>query len=202
MPGFAAFDRELTLATAGIAPENLAKELARFARAEVAKAVAAGAPAEYDRYVNGRLNAPEESVTPPGPIVYVFSNWSLVINAAIAELVKRSPKKSGRYVSSFVVVANGAVVTDYSKIPAAAECIIFNAQPYTRKLETSDNGWQFRQAKGTLSRRFGSVFKVETTYLSIKSGLHRLVPYHLKRTTPRRKAGEAITYPALVINVL
>lgn len=227
--GFESFDRQLTFATAGIEPENIAKELAKFARAELAKAIAAGASPQYERFVNNRPGLPEEAVTVPGSILYVFTNWPLVINAAIAELQKRSPRRSGRFASSFIVIANQHLTTDYSSIPAAAEVIITNFQPYVRRLEAGKRLGQkriFDTSKNAMSRRFGDLFRFETRYLNIGAGVHPMIPYILKgdgqlqaaaqnnrssafragrATLARRKdtaAGQALTYPSIVINML
>src|SRR6185369_10254520 len=97
MAGMEFFERDLRLATAGLEPDAINAALAKFARAELAKTIAGGAPQQYEKFVNGRAGAVEESVKAPGPIVYVFTNWSLVINAALQELQKRSPRRSGRY---------------------------------------------------------------------------------------------------------
>ena len=207
--GFEGFDRQIAFATDGIAPENIAKELAKFARAELAKAIAAGASPNYDRYVNGRPGAPEESVTMPGSILYVFSNWPLVINAALAELQKRSPRRSGRFASSFIVIANQRLTADYSSIPAAAEVIITNAMPYVRKAEVGLLGIPRRRlfdgTKNAMSRRFRDVFRFETRFMDIKAGVHASIPYILKGSQGRRKdrqAGMPISYPSIVINML
>lgn len=207
--GFEGFDRQIAFATDGIAPENIAKELAKFARAELAKAIAAGASPNYDRYVNGRQGAPEESYQAPGSILYVFSNWPLVINAALAELQKRSPRRSGRFASSFVVLANQTVTTDYGSIPATAEVIIFNAQPTSRKAEVGRLGIPARRlfdgTKSALSRRFREGFAFQTMFVNIKAGVHPLVPYILKGSQGRRRdrqAGSPLSYPTIVINAL
>lgn len=207
MAGLEFFDRELRLATVGLEPEAINAALAKFARAELAKAISAGASPKYDKYVNGREGAQEETVRAPGPIVYEFVNWPLVINAALAELQKRSPRKSGRFASSFIVIVGGrVVVTDYTKLRADAEVIITNAQPYVRKAEVGKLGIPARRlfdgTKNSMSRRFKDVWRFETRFLEIKSGLHPLIPYRLKRGQGRkgREAGSAITYPAIVIN--
>lgn len=208
-PGFEGFDRQIAFATEGLAPENIAKELAKFARMELGKAIAAGASPNYDRYVNGRQGAPEESVTIPGAILYVFSNWPLIINAAVAELQKRAPRRSGRLQVSFIVIANGAVTTDYGRIPGEAEVIITNAMPYVRRIEVGANNSKgkrmFDLSRVALNRRFSSGFLFETRYLNIKAGLHPLIPYLLKGSQGRRKdrqAGQPISYPSIVINAL
>lgn len=209
MARFDAFDRELKLATADLSPEAIARELAKFARAELGKAISAGAPQTYERFVNGRAGAAEETVVAPGPIVYVFSNWKLVIDSALDELRKRSPRRSGRYVSSFVVIVGGrTVATDFSRIRADAEVIIFNPQPYTRKIEVGAMRMNvpeqhFGAAASALRRRFSSAFRVERQFVSVPAGIHPLAPYRLKggggRDRISRKSG-LLSYPALVIN--
>jgi hypothetical protein len=200
------FERELRLAVASIEPDVIRRELAAYARASLAEVISARqAPAEYDRYVNGQQGASEESVQLPGPIVYVFQNWRLVINAALTELRKRVPRKSGRYAASFIVTVNGAPVADFDKIPNGAEVIILNAQPYTRKMETGANKTgkrHFDLSKAALNRRFRGAFNVQVGYLPVSSGVDARVPYVLKRSAGKRKdrqAGMPITYPALMI---
>ncbi|MBZ9659776.1 hypothetical protein LB523_12040 [Mesorhizobium sp. ESP-6-4] len=202
--GFEFFDRDLRLATAGLEPAQVNTALAKFAKQELARAISEGASTKYDRYVNGRQGASEESVVAPGPIVYVFSNWPLVINAALEELKKRAPRKSGRYVGSFVVVVGGrTVVTDFSKLRADAEVVIFSQMPYTRKIEAGYNGpgkRHFDLSKSALNSRFRGAFEFEMKYVDVPGGISPSVPYHLKRTTKRRSAGTPLTYPALIIN--
>lgn len=202
--GLEFFDREISIATAGISPENIAKELAKFARQELAKVIAAGAPRQFDTFVNGRQGAALESVIPPGPIVFQFVNWGVVIPAALDELKKRSPRRTGRYMNSFVVVVGGrTVVTDYSKIRPDSEVVIFNAYPSTRKIETGNNGpgaRHFDLSRRALSSRFKGAFEFEMKYVDVPSGINPQVPYKLKRTTKRRSAGTPLSYPALIIN--
>ncbi|MBA1141751.1 hypothetical protein [Mesorhizobium neociceri] len=206
MARFDTFERDLKLATAGMEPAAINAALAKYARSELAKAIAAGASPQYDRYVNGVPGLAEEAVVAPGSILYVFSNWPLVINAALAELERRAPRRSGRYARSFVVVVAGrVVVTDFSRIRPDAEITIFNAYPSTRKIETGYNGYgarHFDLSKAALNRRFGSVFQFEMKFVDVPGGINPLAPYHLKRTTRRRAAGSPLTYPALVINAL
>lgn len=203
---FDTFDRQLVLATEELEPAKINAALARFARRELAKAIAAGASPQYERYVNGVKGAPESAVKAPGPIVYEFINWPIVINAALEELKKRSPRRSGRYINSFVVLANQEPVTDYSKIPADAEVIITNFQPYVRKIEVGANRTgkrMFDLSKIAMNRRFRGGFTFETRFLDIRSGVHPQIPYILKYSQGRRKdrqAGMPITYPSIVIN--
>jgi hypothetical protein len=206
MAGMEFFERDLRIATAGLEPTQVNAALAKFARAELAKAIAAGASPQYDRYVNGRAGAAEESVVAPGPILYVFTNWTLVINTALEELKKRAPRRTGRYANSFIVVVGGrTVVTDYSKLRPDSEVIILNAYPSTRKIETGYNGpgaRHFDLSRRALNSRFKGAFEFEMKYVDIPSGINPLAPYRLKRTTKRRAAGTPLTYPALIINAI
>jgi hypothetical protein len=208
MAGFDFFDRQLQLATADLEPAAINAALAKFARQEVAKAIAGGASPVYDRFVNGREGLPEDAVHAPGPIVYEFINWPLIVGTALEELRRRVPSRSGRYAASFMVLANQAPVADFRSIPAEAEVIVFNTQPYTRKIEVGANKTgkkHFDLTRASLSRRFGAAFKFETRFLNIKTGVAPGVPYILKRSRTRRKdraAGQALTYPAIVINAL
>lgn len=221
---FETFERDLRLATAGLQPAEINKKLAAFARSELAAVIASGEGSKnYDRFVNGREGAPEESVQTPGPILYTFNWWVDIINAAFEELERRSPRKSGRYAGSFIAISNGRVITDYAGLPGSAEVIITNFQPYVRKIEARDKK-VFAGAKLALSRRFGNSYRVEIRFVSISAGVHPSIPYILKgeyarlrnarianpgrfpgQSFPRRKdqePGQPITYPALIINAL
>ncbi|MGV2188761.1 hypothetical protein ACQZ4Q_08095 [Agrobacterium vitis] len=202
------FERDLKLATAGLEPSTINAALAAFAKRELQRVIASGqASTTYERYVNGVSGASEESVRAPGPIVYQFVNWPLLVRTAISELRMRVPVKSGRYADGFMVIANQAVVRDYSSIPVSAEVIIINARPYTRKMESGANGAgkrHFEATKNAMASRFRGVFDVDFRYLAVGAGLQNGVPYILKRGGRRkdRQAGMPITYPALIINAV
>lgn len=208
------FDRELKLATADLEPGAINALLARFAKDSVRELVSSGRASEtYERYVNGRQGVAEEAVQAPGPIIYEFSLWEPIITFAVDELRRRSPVKSGRFRSSFIVLANQREVTDYNAIGPDAEVIITNFQPYVRKAENGLLGAKrysiFDGTKRALASRFGNegrnaaAFTFETRWLDVRAGVHAGMPYILKRHQGRRKdrqAGMSITYPAVVIN--
>ena len=241
MARFETFDRDILLATVGLTDEAISHEVALFAKTSLAELIGTGeASSNYTRFVNGQQGAPEESFNvrsnaSPGPILYEFAWWQELITDALAELVKRSPKRSGRYARSFIVLANQVPVTNYQTIDGAAEVIIFNAQPYTRKIEVGAMTMtvpphHFDAANASLRRKYGTTgsFSIMTRFLSIGSGIDARVPYILKgeyagrynaqrsaikagakvssaRRLARRKdrdAGQPITYPALVINMV
>lgn len=221
---WAGFERDLALITAEADPEVIRREFAAFAKTSVADLVSSGqASPLYDRYVNGRPNLPEEAVELPGLIVYEFVNWPLVINAALEELQNRAPRNWSRFQSSFIVIAGQRVVTDFKQIPAGAEVIITNAQPFVRKVEAGimrvPQNHVFDGARRVMSSRFTGSFSFVTRWLNIASGVHPLIPYILKgdynhrrnaaiaagqprqRRRKDRDAGMPITYPAIIINM-
>lgn len=204
------FERDLMLATADLQPEAINKALAAFAREQLRDVIAKGqAPAIYERYVNGKAGLSEDMVKAPGPIIYDFVNWSLVIRATIDDLKKRVPVKSGRYQGSFVVIVNGALVEDYKTIPADATVIVFNTQPYTRKLESGaikSGKRHFERTKNTMARNpaYRAVFDFNMKFMDRNDAMISGVPYILKRDGGRkdRRAGMAITYPSIIIKAL
>lgn len=208
------FDRDIKLATDGLAPGAIAAELARFAKAELAAAIARGeASASYERYVNGIAGAPEESVIPPGPIVYVFGYWSDIVAAALEELRRRVPVRSGRYAGGFVVLADGQPVRSVAEISPNAEVVIINRQPYTRKMEVGANRTgkkHFEGAGRAVNRQFRGVAVCQVMFLDVLAGIEAGVPYILRGSRRRsvrrvrkdRQPGQPITYPALVMNMV
>ena len=224
MAKFETFDRDIKIATAGLSEEAISAALAKFARSELARVIQSGqGTAAYSRFVNGREGAAEESVKAPGPIVYVFSWWESIIRDALSALVAVSPSKSGRFVKSFIVIANGRLVADFSDIEGASEVIITNAQPYVRKIQVGAMKMSvppriFEQArKALLAKYTQQLVSCQVTFLNIQGGVHPLIPYILKghqrsvsvsksgRSSSRRKdtaAGQPLTYPALVLNMV
>lgn len=202
------FSRELSVVMADFEPAAINAALAKFAKEQLREVITKGqAPDIYERYVNGVSGAPEEAVKAPGPIVYDFVNWAAIIGEVMAELRKRIIVKSGRYSNSFAVIANGSIVEDYKAIPASAEVIVFNTQPYTRKMESGalkTGAGHFERASSAMSRRYIGMFDFTFKYMDRAEGLAGGVPYILKRHGKRkdRLRGMPITYPSIVIRSL
>ncbi|MCT7665670.1 hypothetical protein [Shinella kummerowiae] len=206
------FGRELRFATAGLSHDAISKALAKFAREELAKVIKSGEGSPiYDLYVNGRPAATEDIVDAPGPIVYEFSWWRVIVRFALDWLAKNSPRRSGKFSASFIVLVDGKAVSNFDNIPPTAEVMITNAQPYVRKVQVGAMKMSvppriFDRARGAVSRKFGSqTFRYEVRFLSLGGGVHPLIPYVLKHSQGRRKdrqAGMPITYPALVMSMV
>jgi hypothetical protein len=189
MGTFQTFERDLKVATADLSEEAISSELARFAKQELARAIENGEGSQiYTRYVGGVAGAREETVKAPGPILYVFSWWRPIVEMALAELVKRSPHKSGRFASSFIVIAGDRIVTDYDTLQASDEVIVVNAQPYSRKVQVgamqmSVPAHMFDAARSAVKKAYGgpgSGFDFAVRFVDIAPGVHPLIPYRLK----------------------
>jgi hypothetical protein len=178
--------RDLTLALDRQAgPDAMARRLAEFSRERLAQAIASGEGApNYITYVNGRKDAPEESVTAPGPIVYVFNWWPEIITDAMRYLRSRSPLSPARgghkgrkpYRDSFFVMAEGVEVftRHYKDISPDAEVTITNDAPYSRKLDLQLIGGKslsvsvppgiFEDAVQAISADWGALINVKRAY--------------------------------------
>ena len=94
-------------------------------------------PTQFQRYVDGREGAPEESLRLGGVIVYDYPRIPLVARFALEVLYEKSPfgrPEGGHYREQHVLHLNG--------VPGAAEAWqpgdeveIINAAPYARKIE-------------------------------------------------------------------
>lgn len=214
MARISTFAKDLQLATAGIAPENIARELAAFARSELSKSIQDGEASErYDKYVNGNLGAEEETVVPPGPILYVFQWWREVVEFALQTLVERSPEKSGRYKQSWFVMTPGGRVRSFDQIPINADVVICNDQPYSRKIDVGHMVMSVppgvvEDARKIVLSRFGNLITARRTMIPLPSGYvlkgHFRRGYRPHARTKLRQdtqAGAAMTYPALVMSM-
>ena len=227
-----------------LTPQAQSRALANFARQDVARLQREGRAAlSYTVFVDGRENAPLESVRPDGRIVYRFNGLSEAIAFALGFVIARSPELSGAYRKSWFVLVNGLLWRrDFQDIPSGAEVAIVNTQPYHRKIDMGSQGTgrigrevANRRKAGTTRkrgvyvsiveaarqetmRRFPGVF-AERVFLELPSG-PAPAPYTLKGGLVRlgqmskmrkgkfagrlvgskfSKAGEQMTYPALVM---
>lgn len=210
----AELNRRLIMATADLQPSAVAGALAKFARSQLAKSIDRGEGSPlYDKYINGREGAEEETVVPPGPIVYVFNWWRDIIDFGLQSLVDRSPERSGRYKKSWFCMVDGRPVTDFDAIPATATVILTNNQPYSRKIEVgfmqmSVPPGVVEDVRKMMMRRFGNLIRVKASMINLPGG------YVLKgvftkgirefsRTKLRRdtQAGALMTYPSLILTM-
>jgi hypothetical protein len=214
MPRISTFAKDLQLATAGIAPENIGKELAAFARSELAKAIQEGEGSErYERYVNGRLGAQEETVVPPGPILYVFHWWREIVEFALQTAVERSPEKSGDYKKSWFIMTPGGVVKSFDDIPINSTVVLTNNRPYARKIDVGHMRMTVppgivEDVRKAVMARFGNFVIAKRTMIPLPGGYvlkgrfrRGYRPFARTKLRSDTMAGAQMTYPALVLSM-
>lgn len=125
-----------------LSPQARSAALASFARADVARLQREGRAAlDYTVWVDGRENAPLESVQPEGRIVYRFNGIAEATAFALGFCVARSPVLTGAYRKSWVVMVDGREWTGpLPEIPAGSEVFVVNTQPYHRKIDMGSQG--------------------------------------------------------------
>lgn len=206
--------KDLQLATAHMDPAAIAGELAQFARDSLAEAIREGeASPRFERYVNGRLGAPESSVVPPGPVLYEFQWWREIVEFGLQALMERSPVRSGLYKKSWFAMVGASVVSDLDTIPVDEKVILTNNQPYSRKINVGHMKMSVppgvvEDVKRTIMSRYGNMIECKATMITLPGG------YILKgvfrkgirpnaRTKLRKDtmAGAQMTYPSLVLSM-
>ena len=214
MTRFQAFERRLTLASRSLVdPKYLTQALARFARDTRDDLIARGeASPRYETIVNGIAGRAEDQVRLPGPIVYRFEYLEEVVTEGLRLLRDGAPVLSGRYRDSFFAMMNGSPVAETVDLPLGAEVILTNDQPYSRKIQvgaqqTSVPSHLFDRVQKALRRTFGDLVVIELRFIPLQGGYvlrRRGTRAHssgTRKARPDVKAGDDLTYPALVINV-
>lgn len=215
MAKFQTFAKDIQMATAGLAPEAVSAELARFAVKERDGFIKRGeASPTFETYVNGVQGAAEASVKAPGPILYVFSYWEPILAFAKEALARRSPRLTGAYVDSQVVMVGGQVLQPGAPIAADEEVMLIPTVPYARKIEMghmemSVPRFVVYDAATAVARRFGGAkgpLKVDMRMVHIPNGyilkgvFRRGIRPHSRRGLKRdTQAGARMTYPAIVM---
>lgn len=164
-------------------------------------------PLGFTRTVDGVRGAPEEAVKPNGLIVYQYQRLDAVIEFALEILRALSPVASGRYRGAHTVLINGAPVAWPAVVQSGDAVMISNAEPYARKIELghmtmnvpgSDHVYQ--QAQQIVQSRFAAAARVNFAMVDVPA-----FSYWLRRSQRRekgRRAGAALTYPALQFTAL
>ncbi|AEI71100.1 hypothetical protein [EBPR siphovirus 3] len=218
-PRFDTFAKDLQLATAGIAPENINRELAKYAKSALADAIASReASSIYTRYVNVRggamvKDAPEEQVEAPGPILYIFSYWEPILQFARDALIRSSPALTNAYINSQVLMIGAQVVPWNAQIAADEEVRIVATVPYARKIEVGHMRMSvpdgvFERVGRKIRSQYGLVVdaRFEMVHLPggyvlkgrFSRGYKPFARTKLKRDT---QAGQMVTYPSILLRM-
>jgi hypothetical protein len=211
-PRAKSFEQVIRLNMAAVAADQQ-KRHAAIARAGLVNHLAGlKAKPAVVTFVDGRRDASEGSVKPFGVIRYEFRRMADVAVWALARCRELSPVQSGKYRAAWFVMAGGKQV-DPAAVAAADQITITNDQPYHRKLEVTVNSQRLHGGKKSIRVPPGIVEAVRQELLRKYPGISAEVSflelaggYTLKPSGRRRRkdsrAGQAVTYPALVITIL
>lgn len=144
-------------------------------------------------------------------VIIEYGYMREVAQETLRALVARSPRVSGDYARSFVLLVNGQEADTLDAIRhETTEVVILNTSPYARRLEVGkrSDGRPFviqvkprivEEVAITARARFGNVARMSFGYFDLGSG------YTLRRSAGRakgRRAGAAIRYPGIRITAL
>lgn len=157
-----------------LSPKAQSKAVADFSREKLKEAQqqnrrALGRVPEHDTFVDGRPEAPLESVKPGGVIVFEFELVTDLLAWIADQLEKHSPRRSGAFAASHSLFADGVEV-DPRKPPPAEE-YVFISTDGPGKARALEQGHSRQAPNGvyevvaTLAqRRFGNQASVHFTY--------------------------------------
>lgn len=147
-------------------PRKKSERLATVAREGIAEirqqnSAAIGRDAPPQVFVDGREGAPLESVRPDGVIVANFNPLRAVLEWIGEQLLLESPRLTGRYQRSHIMLADGVEVPMDGTIPQAEIYRFLNTQPYARKMEPRTTTISRRDRSGPIGtrRRWSKTFR-------------------------------------------
>ena len=194
--------------------------LAGFAKEQLAEAqkinqASAGYIPDHDTFVDGIKGAREESVKPDGVIVYEFQLVVETLEWIEAALLKASPHRSGRYMRSHVLLADGAEVQYGADIPQAEKYIFLNSQPYARKIEPNSARpalssqapeGVYQSIAEMAKRRFSNIAAIKYTFEGLISSNTDLeawarVTKQVRKIAPKTTEAWNRRQPAIVVTV-
>ncbi|HEV7455915.1 MAG TPA: hypothetical protein VGN96_04000 [Roseococcus sp.] len=212
------FEEVIRLQMRDVASPEFQKRHAAIARQGLAQHLATVEfPPRVRRIVDGRVGVGEEQVKPFGIIRYEFDNLREAAYRAKAELEDETPKRSGRLAGAWFFMVAGRQVQDVPR--DATEVTIANDQPYARRLLVGKrpDGRPFNLkhvppgyleiAKARVAARFGNSVEVLARFIYIEGGYELKNDYRdptvsrRRRIRPENRAGQPITYPALVLRL-
>jgi hypothetical protein len=196
----------LRVATAGLEPQAAAKKMADFARRERDRVLQAhqsraGVAPAYTTAVNGRLGASEDTVVPPGPIVYTFDLGAEIGAYAEEFFTARAPKQSGEYSKSLRAIVAGRYVP-LASVSIANAFTLVAIVPYARKIEVGAMKMRvpphvIEDLAQALRRRYGNVATFRVTYIELAGGY--VLKGRGKSARARKRAGQPMRYPAIQV---
>lgn len=156
-------------------PEAKSRRLAEFAAERIAEAratnrQASGRDTPYEIVVDGRKGAPLASVRPDGVVVANFDLVRDVLEWVGEQLLRESPRLTGKYEQSHRLFVDGVEHSIGEAITAGEEYAFLNVQPYSRKIERgqSDQAPEgvYQAIAVVAERRFGNIASIGFSYRS------------------------------------
>lgn len=205
-----AFERIINLNLKTLPPKLAQETQVRIARHQLARVLGNGPDKpQYSLFVDGAPAVDENTVKPFGVITYIFVRFGQVGRFVLNTARDQSPVASGRYKRSWILVADRVQVEENSVPMNCEELILVNTQPYSRKIHV--RGARLRgvppgiveRVRQIALRRFRATFNIDMKYITLAGGYKLKHNYIQTRKNGKRrlhtKAGEELTYPALVI---
>jgi hypothetical protein len=170
-----------------LSPRAQSEAFAGFARSELREAQtingrALGRVPAHKTWVDGRAEAPLETVKPDGGrIVFRFEIVADVLIFVAATLREKSPvgpPAGGHYRDSHQLFADGVLVPGGPQAaPPAALYVFLNPTPYSRKIEAGlmkmavpGTDHVYEQTRQIAASRFGNVATIRFTYQAAAGG--------------------------------
>jgi hypothetical protein len=174
-------------------------------------------PPRVRRIVDGRQGVSEDQVKLFGIIRYEFDSLREAAYRAKQELEDATPKASGALAGAWFFMVGGQQVAEVPR--DAVEVTIANDQPYARRLLVGKrpDGRPFSLqhvppgyleiAKARVAERFGNSVEVLARFIYLEGGYVLKADYRdptvsrRRKVRPENRAGQPITYPALVLRL-
>ena len=194
-----AFERTVNLfISRTVAPEAAKAYLIKRARSGLAEFMARQSVRPMvEIETDGNPSNTEDTVRPFGVIVYRFSRMREIVSFALRELERLSPVRSGRYRRSWITI-EGVEETGLDMITGRSQVTIVNTQPYHRKIQVGARGFVayanpgiVEKVRQLIIRRYRGAVVPNIRFIALANG------YILKKG---RRAGQQLTYPALVLD--
>ena len=194
---------QVTLSGA-LSPDARAARFAEIANEGRDRLIASGqASPRYESFVDGRLNGDELKAR--SEIAYRFSYLGDVTQFALTTLQRLSPVLTGRFKNSFFVAVNDTVLDasliNFSNINEASQVVIYNEQPYSRRVDVQLDGntpLKFSVPPGLFD---STVSAIRGRYGNIVSAsrVTNVIPPNPWLRKTGQQIGRLVIYPALLI---
>lgn len=159
-----------------LSPKAQSKAFANFAREKLEEGQeqnrkAIGSVPDHETFVDGKRDAPLDSVKPDGVIVFEFDLIRDLFIWIDGQLRLHSPVLTGRYRDSNKFFADG-VEADPANPPAASdEWVFLSTVPYARKIERGQSkkapDGVYEVVATLAKRRFGNQARIDFSYRTI-----------------------------------